>query len=122
VRFVASSSASFKADNASIGKQSSTYVTTATPGELKFSGASGFTIPAGNTLTSDWMDVPSLFSNGDIAVVIVDFSSTLANNRYGSSGASHFQANANSYASASPGGSWTSSSLKRCFDLIEART
>lgn len=49
-----------------------TMITTATPVELTFSGASGCSIPAGTTLTSDWVNL-SGFTSSNSLVVIEDF-------------------------------------------------
>lgn len=58
--------------HASIGKRGSTWDTTATPIELLFSGASGFT-GATTAKTSDWANLSGLtFTTGEYAIVIFD--------------------------------------------------
>jgi hypothetical protein len=64
-------------DNVSIGVLSGEFVnTTATPIELTFLGVPGFSIPAGNTITSDWVTLPA-FTSADKLVVTLDHASTL---------------------------------------------
>jgi hypothetical protein len=53
VTFVAASGGSFIVDHASVGERTGSMDTTATPTELKFSGASGFNLSAGSSITSD---------------------------------------------------------------------
>ena len=58
----------------SIGKQLTNEKTTDTPIELLFGGTSGFTIPAGGTITSDVVSHPGLsLLAGDKMIVIVDY-------------------------------------------------
>jgi hypothetical protein len=73
VRFVASAAAgNFTADHASIGIDlgDSTGSTTATPVELLFSGAHGFNISQGTTITSDWANLNFLIT--DKLMIIFD--------------------------------------------------
>lgn len=73
--FTASSSTGLTVAHASIGKWYDTGEpdTTATPLELKFSTASGFSISSGASITSDWVDASSLsLTSGDAVVVIMD--------------------------------------------------
>ena len=85
VTFVASSAATFAADNASIGiltgGLNSGGGTVATPIELKFAAASGFSISAGQTLTSDWLYFPGGFVVGQYFVVVIDYGAANGNPR-----------------------------------------
>lgn len=70
--------------HASFGKRNSSanYDTTATPIELKFSGASGFG-PTQGTIASDFMDHSSIgaLNSGDFIVVILDVMNASSANR-----------------------------------------
>lgn len=76
VTFKAASAGTFKVDHASIGiySGSGSANTTATPVELLFSGAHGFTVSNGATITSDWADLAG-FTSANNLVVIEDFNS-----------------------------------------------
>lgn len=74
VRFVASNSQVFAIDNASIGVLGGATwpnMTTNPPVRLTFSGANGFSIAAGATITSDWVDL--VFTSSDVLVPHWDF-------------------------------------------------
>lgn len=73
VTFAAPSAANLTLLHASIGISAgdSTGSTTATPVELKFSGASGLDITGGSTLVSDWANL-SGFTSSDKLIVIID--------------------------------------------------
>jgi hypothetical protein len=76
--FVASSAGQLTLDHASIGiSNGTTMQTTATPTELLFSGASGFTIPASASITSDWVNF-SGFTSSDKLVVVMDMAAAPA--------------------------------------------
>lgn len=67
VTFAAGSANGFAINNASIGIQSSTYDTAATPVELTFNGGQhGFSISAGTTITSDWVNLQISTSAGTV--------------------------------------------------------
>lgn len=122
VRFVASTAASFSCDNCSIGVASgATDATTATPIELLFSGVSGFTITAGNSLVSDWATLTTTTSNA--VVVIMDVAASNGNVRYRGSGSGtvYYQSATNSYATAAPGMSDVGLD-ELGFNLIEVRS
>ncbi len=56
-------------NNASVGIQAGSgdpYDTSATPVELKFAGVSGFTLAAGNSITSDWATLTVSSSTGSV--------------------------------------------------------
>lgn len=97
--------------HASIGIWSgSTMITTATPVELTFSGASGCTIPAATTLTSDWVNL-SGFTSSNSLVVVEDFNSaTSRSTDQSSSNTMWFNFGDQSYnkADPTPDGGWGS--------------
>lgn len=118
VTFEASSANTWKVDNASLGisihtaataDNASDAETTATPVELLFSGASGFTLTAGTTIVSDWVTLAGVASTS-LLVVVQDVSNTGGNSREISGlGAvttggtsANFKAATNSYNVASP--------------------
>ncbi|KQZ25840.1 hypothetical protein ASD50_20675 [Mesorhizobium sp. Root552] len=78
VTFTASTATGLTASNASIGKWDGTNnpFTTTVPVELKFGGASGFSIPAGGTITSDLTDHSAAFSLALGESVLVDLDCT----------------------------------------------
>lgn len=90
VRFVASAAASLTLDHASVGIRTSNADTSATPVELLFSGASGFTITAGNTLTSDWADLT--FLSSDTLVITCDVAASNGNPKVTSGGSTNMYA------------------------------
>src|SRR5712664_4830438 len=61
--FKAASAATFKTDHCSIGISATEPGTTAVPTELLFSGAHGFTISNGATITSDWVNFSGFTSS-----------------------------------------------------------
>jgi hypothetical protein len=74
VSFKAGGSGNFVTTHCSIGVNTTpTSDTLATPVELKFGGASGFTLAANGTITSDWVDFN--WTNGQSVVVITDVGS-----------------------------------------------
>lgn len=83
VRFQ-SAGGSLQLDNASIGIRTSNADTASTPVELKFSGASGFTIGSGSQITSDWADLT--FSSSDTLIVVLDFNASNGNPQNNNSG------------------------------------
>lgn len=78
VTFTASTATGLTASNASIGKWDGTNnpFTTTTPVELKFGGASGFSISAGGSITSDLTDHSAAFSLALGESVLVDLDCT----------------------------------------------
>jgi len=105
VTFEASSAGAMNVDNAAIGIDDGNddTSTTATPVELLFSGVSGFTRTAGQTITSDWVALPG-FDTDDHLVVVIDFASSNGNPRTRSGLGSGFYlgivASSNTYNSA----------------------
>ncbi len=99
-----------KLDKASIGTQSTTYNTTATPVELLFGGVSGFDIGINTTITSDWVPFSTIADAN--AVVIGDVGLT-GTNSYKSvstgvpSCVLYTQLSSDTYNIANPAGSWT---------------
>lgn len=84
VRFVASASQGLFIDNASIGVlggATAPNCTTSPPVELKFSGASGFTVAAGGTMVSDWAVLP--FLSSDTLIVTADHGTTASGHQEG---------------------------------------
>ncbi len=72
VTFTAGTDAALIVSNASIGKGAGTGFgdCTATPLQLLFSGGSGFSISAGGTITSDWLNLSGLsMISGDTCMV-----------------------------------------------------
>lgn len=68
-----SGSTAYVLQNVSIGIWSgTTMITTATPVELLFGGASGFNIPGSSTITSDWANLTG-FTSSDKLVVVLDY-------------------------------------------------
>lgn len=123
VTFAASGSASTVIDNASVGiRDGSTGNTTATPVELLFSGASGVTITAGNSIVSDWASLS--FLSSDDLIVVIDYGSSggadlFTNSR---SPGSYFKLSADSYNVASPAGFSFSANTSTGMTKIEARS
>ncbi len=104
-------------NHVSIGKQNTTYNTTATPTELLFHGASGFSIPTTTTIYSDWTNFNTTI--GDTLISILDRGSSPAFTRYNSAGGGpyYYQAAAASYNQSAPAGSWTLASFG--IDVLE---
>lgn len=113
ITFQASSAAQWDTDNVSIGVQAASgnpFDTKATPVELKFSGASGFSIAAGGSLTSDMASLS--YDIGDTLVVTLDNATTNGNPaKHTSNGQRYYKSATNSYADAAPAGSWTTDSV-----------
>lgn len=110
VKFNASTANVLQTNHCSIGIRSTTYNTNATPVELKFSGASGFSISAGQTIMSDWAQLTTAPS--DVVVVIMDLGAN-AYERYvaGAGIQYYYKATTASYDQASPSGVWTDNTL-----------
>lgn len=121
ITFEASNAAAFDADNCAIGIQDTAADTTATPVELLFGETSGFTLTAGQTITSDWLDFP--FSVSDTLIVITDCGATNGNARRLAAGASnwYFRSATNSYQDAAVTGFTDSGADTVGFNLVEAR-
>ncbi|MCC6946394.1 MAG: discoidin domain-containing protein [Bradyrhizobiaceae bacterium] len=102
IRFVAPTNGPFNVNNAAIGIQSSGASTTSTPVELLFSGASGFSLAAGESVWSD--PLPLSFSAADNLVIIFDIDT--GNPRVANSGAdgAYYKAATVSYDQASGSG------------------
>lgn len=74
--FKCATGSTFGADHCAIGiSTGSASNTTATPVELTFAGAHGFSLTSAQTITSDWVNL-SGFTSSDKLIVIVDFSGT----------------------------------------------
>jgi len=118
VTFNGSTAGTFTVDNASIGIQSSQYNTVSTPVELKFSGVSGFSLSAGSSITSDAATLT--VARGDSIVVVMDLSATGGNGRrtnaYIDQVTRYYKTSTNSYADASPTGTWTNDNF--CFGVV----
>lgn len=105
----ASSTLAFVASHIGAGKGNGTASnTTATPFEVKFSGASGLTLPAGEYVASDLID-PGIttFAIGDKLIVIIDIPTGTAGQRLSSSNSnvtSFFAQPGASYNVAAPSG------------------
>lgn len=97
VTFKAHPSSSFNADNVSIGIHDSAGSTISTPVELLFSTASGFSLTAGQTITSDWLDFS--FEETDDLVIICDYGDSAGFRNYGTEtwGDTYYKAASNSY-------------------------
>lgn len=94
--------------NASVGVQTTTYNTSATPIELKFGGASGVTI--GGKYSSKASDLATLtFLSTDTLVVVMDSQSGYFCYLLG--GTEYYKASTTSYNEASPSGSWSNTNL-----------
>lgn len=102
----------------SIGIQSSGANTTATPVELKFSGASGCTVSASGTLASDW--TPFVLTGGVPVICIADITSA---NIAALSSASFtsYSAAGTSWSTATVSGFTTNANLLFIFSQIEVR-
>lgn len=112
VRIKAPLTGSSVVNNFSIGVQSSTYNTVATPIELKINGASGFTIAAGAAdIISDWATLATTTGQTLISVVDNGAVSTLAAAISPNGDGIYYLVAAASYNQASPGGVWTNSTL-----------
>jgi hypothetical protein len=99
--------------------------TLATPVELLFSGASGFTLGNGLTLVSDWATLGSFLSS-DVLCVIADQHATNDNTRYvaglsTSDCYEYYLAATASYATASGAGFNSVGGSQACFNKIETR-
>lgn len=109
VTFKAHPTSATSAGHVSIGKQASGYNTVATPVELKFGGASGFSIAAGAAITSDWADLTT--ADNDVLVAVIDSTSSGQIRTPGSyAGGSHYNLNGTSWNQATPSGFTDSSS------------
>jgi hypothetical protein len=118
VTLVASTANTFHLNNVSIGKQTTTYNTVATPVELKFGGVSGFTIAAGQTITSDWASFTS--SHGDNLIVVTDYAGSNANSRFTSSGGlRYYLLSVATFNQATPAGSWSSDAFQIAVSRID---
>ena len=96
-------------DHVSVGTQSATYVTTATPVEVTFGGGGhGTTAASGsNDSVSDW--IPFKTTAGTPIVIDCDVNSAFTNIGaiLGTSGEAYFLASTAQYNIASPAGTWT---------------
>ncbi|MGE0056242.1 MAG: hypothetical protein AB7S74_18765 [Hyphomicrobium sp.] len=126
VRFIASASQGLFVDNASIGVlggATAPNCTTNPPVELKFGGASGFTVGAGGSIVSDWASLP--FLSTDTLIVTADHGATASGHKEGSlnSGSvSWFRAAYNGYNLATVSGmSSSAAGYVRGIDQIEGQ-
>jgi hypothetical protein len=124
VRVTFTAQTTLAAGHVSIGIQSTTYNTTATPVELKFGGVSGFPSTSGASITSDWTSFT--FSSSDKLIVIIDGDGTHdGNEKFTTTGVASciFYSNTSvpggSYNQASPGGSYTPSTATCMVARIE---
>jgi hypothetical protein len=116
--YTAASTGTFAVSHASVGKQSATYNTLATPVEFTFSGGgSGFSLSAGQTITSDWVNFTS--AAGDVLIITTDLGASPTSKTASSGGSRWFLAATSSYNQASPAGSWSTDSLKSYFTEID---
>lgn len=121
VTFQAGAATGLSADNCAVGIRSgSSDDTMATPTELLFSGGSGFSISAGQEITSDWLSFS--FTHTDELLVVNDVSSGTQVVRYLGSGADgdYLSAGSNTYNTATVS---MSSGGSRAFGVnkVEAR-
>lgn len=130
VTFKANSTVGWKVDHCSFGKWTGTSAngpTTTTPKELTFSGASGFSIAAGGTITSDFVSDPASYTSSDSLIVIMDFTAggTLGNEKINNgpvTGADlQFNAASASYNVASPTGYTDGGAVVAGVSLIEVQ-
>ncbi|HYH70495.1 MAG TPA: hypothetical protein VEX16_04245 [Methyloceanibacter sp.] len=91
----------------------------AVPTELKFNGASGFSIAAGVAAVSDWTPFP--VQAGEVLLTIVDNGAANGNMRYLASGGdgSYYTAAANSYNVAAMAGATFQSGISYCATRLE---
>lgn len=118
--FEASSAASLNIDNVSIMQASGTASNgTGTIYEFKFSGASGFSISAGQTITSDNLEMP--FSASNSYIIAMDFSSTNGNPRRldGGSYENYIKTPGDSYNDLTPTGFVSGGLRTYCVNKIE---
>lgn len=78
VTFQASSVAAFVTDHCSIGISAGSGATVGTPTELFFGGKPGFSLAAGGSITSDWVNFGQ-FGISDKLLVIMDINSGAGN-------------------------------------------
>lgn len=124
VTFVAAIGFAFALDHASIALCSSGADAAETPTELLFSGASGFSIAAGQTITSDWTTFTLTESSGYL--VISDLSSASTNRprrrAYGGTYQTYYKASTDSYNVADVSGFvQVGSNYIYCINKIEVR-
>jgi hypothetical protein len=118
VRFEAPASGTFFCDNAAIGVRTGTgFATVATPVELLFSAASGFTIANGTQITSDWATLT--FADTDTLIVIMDVGAASADRSLVEAGAGAFRLTFDSYNVASDSG-FSLNGVRRMVNQIEA--
>lgn len=106
VTFVAATDNALTVNHAAIGKQNSGYNTTSVPTELKFGGSSGFSLSAGQSITSDWETYST--TSSEVHLVVVD--TTGGGQRVNADGTATRWTTTdivNSYNVASPTGTWT---------------
>jgi hypothetical protein len=119
----ASTAGALAANNVSIAKVNSATAPNcdSTPVELKFSGASGFSLASSGVAVSDWLDFR--VAVGDNIMVIIDFGAT-ANPRFVSATTNchqYFKAATASYTSATASGFSDGGSRDECISLLESR-
>ncbi len=120
VTILGSSAATFNVDNAAIGYASGSGPNCLTvPTELRFNGASGFSIAAGVAAVSDWTPFPC--QAGEVLLTIVDNGAANGNMRYLASGGdgAYFRASFNSYDVAALAGATFQSGISYCATRLE---
>lgn len=123
VTFTASLAAGMTVDHASIAvKGAATFPNcTAVPTELKFSGASGFALSAGQTIVSDWLTFTA--ETTDQLVIIMDFNAGVASAARSATDATadyQFKTGSASYADNSVTG-YTSGGTASYYALVETQ-
>lgn len=119
VRFRSSTAAGTSVGHASIGIHGSGVATTATPVELLFSGVSGFSLSAGQTITSDWAVLSFSLSNN--IMVIMDYNGSSLMRNLSGGGVNYYKFGTTSYSTTSPTG-FSSQTYLTGVDLIEGMT
>lgn len=124
VRFVASGSQALAVAHVGVAKVgSATWPSTQlAPIELKFGGANGFSIAAGATITSDWLNFP--FSSSDTIVVSIGFVVGTAGIKIDGGGSANdaaFKAGAASDALVASVSGYSNNGFVRLVDQIEGQ-
>ena len=119
VTFLGSAAATYNVDNAAIGRWSSGPDCIATPTELKFNGASGFSIAAGVAAVSDWTPFP--VQAGEVLLTIVDNGAANGNMRslHTTGDGSYFKAASDSYNIAALAGMTFQAGISYCATRLE---
>lgn len=122
VTFVASTTGSYVCPHVSIGVRSSADdMSTNPPIELLFSGASGFSITAGNSITSDWADLTTVAGN-DLLVHLDVTTENARNTTTGGDGIYRKNGSTGEYNTAVVSGYTLTNSRIDGISLVEVRT